>query len=342
MFIDYARIKVQGGNGGNGCVSFRREKYVAKGGPDGGDGGDGGDVIAVADENLNTLVAYRYNKFFKAEKGKNGKGKNMTGAEGEDKLLKFPLGTEFYEISETGKIKIGELTEHDQKLVLAKGGYGGRGNTRFKSATNKTPRIAKSGGEGEKREFEVILKLMADVGLVGLPNAGKSTLLDTVSNAHPKIADYEFTTLKPSLGVVEVSDFESFVMADIPGLIKGAHEGRGLGDRFLRHIQRTKLLLFLIDVDTKDPFATYQLLKKELHMYDPYLDRKQHLIALSKIDKISEEDRKEFIKLLKQEFNNKLQEKIMSISSVTGENIRKLKKELLNLLKNYERTEKKD
>jgi GTP-binding protein len=336
MFIDYAKIKVKGGEGGNGCVSFRREKFVAKGGPDGGDGGRGGDIIAVGDENLNTLMAYRYNKLFQASKGQNGKGKNMTGADGEDEKLRFPLGTEFHQIDENGKFKIGELTQHGQKIILAHGGNGGRGNTRFKSSTNKAPRIAKPGGSGEEKEFEIVLKLMADVGLVGLPNAGKSTLLSTVSNAHPKIADYQFTTLKPSLGVVDISDFESFVMADIPGLIEGAHDGKGLGDQFLRHIQRTKILLFLIDVDSDDPFANYQLLKKELHLYDPYLDQKPHLIVLSKIDKIPAEDREELLGLLKKEFSSKLQEKIMPISSVTSENIKELKNKLYQILRNYE------
>lgn len=336
MFIDFARIKVESGNGGNGCVSFRREKYVAKGGPDGGDGGKGGSIIAIGDENLNTLVNYRYNKLYKAERGEHGRGSNQTGACGEDKLLKLPLGTVIFDITDGKHNKIGEITKHQQRLFLSEGGNGGRGNTRFKSATNKAPRYAKPGGDGQSLELELVLKLIADVGLVGFPNAGKSTLLSKVSAAHPKIANYEFTTLKPSLGVVDVSDFESFVMADIPGIIEGAHNGKGLGDQFLRHIQRTKVLLFLIDVNTSDPMQDYQVLKKELHMYDPHLDKKPHLIILSKIDIIPEEDISEMIKLIKEEFESKLHESIIGISSISGENLNQLKMLLFKKIKSYE------
>ena len=333
MFIDFARIKVQAGNGGDGCVSFRREKFVAKGGPDGGDGGKGGHIIAVGNENVNTLIAYRYSKLFKAERGQHGLGSNKTGASGENTYLQFPLGTEIYDITDNKRNKIAELTEHNEQIIIAKGGFGGRGNTRFKSATNKAPRYAKSGGTGEYFELELVLKLMADVGLVGFPNAGKSTLLSTVSDAHPKIADYKFTTLEPSLGVVKVSEYESFVMADIPGLIEGAHEGKGLGIQFLKHIQRTKVLLFLIDINTNDPFNDYQILKKELHLYDPYLDKKPHFIALSKIDSIEEKDKMELVSLLKDEFDQKLHEKIFPISSVSGENLSELKRILFDLVR---------
>ncbi len=336
MFIDFARIKVESGNGGNGCVSFRREKYVAKGGPDGGDGGKGGSIIAIGDENLNTLVNYRYNKLYKAERGEHGRGSNQTGACGEDKLLKLPLGTVIFDITDGKHNKIGEITKHQQRLFLSEGGNGGRGNTRFKSATNKAPRYAKPGGDGQSLELELVLKLIADVGLVGFPNAGKSTLLSKVSAAHPKIANYEFTTLKPSLGVVDVSDFESFVMADIPGIIEGAHNGKGLGDRFLRHIQRTKVLLFLIDVNTSDPMQDYQILKKELHMYDPHLDKKPHLIVLSKMDIILKEDISEMIKLIKEEFESKLHESIIGISSISGKNLNQLKMLLFKKIKSYE------
>ena len=336
MFIDYAKVKVKSGNGGNGCVSFRREKFVAKGGPDGGDGGKGGDVIAIGNENINTLVAYRFNKLFKATRGKHGQGGNRTGANGEKKYLEFPLGTEIYDITEGKHEKIGEILKHKQEIILAKGGNGGRGNARFKSATNKAPRYAKSGGNGEQFKLELVLKLMADVGLVGFPNAGKSTLLSTVSDAHPKIADYKFTTLEPTLGVVGVSDYESFVMADIPGIIEGAHDGKGLGDQFLRHIQRTKTLLFLIDVNSNEPFNDYQVLKKELHLYDPYLDKKPHLIVLSKMDTVPQEDKKELLEILKNEFESKLHKNIFSISSVSGENLVQMKQELLEMIKKFD------
>jgi GTP-binding protein len=339
MFIDFARIKVQSGNGGNGCVSFRREKYVPKGGPDGGDGGKGGDVIAIGNENINTLINYRFTKLFKADKGRNGEGSNRTGASGENLLLDVPLGTIIYNITDGRHDKIAEVVSHGEEIVLAQGGNGGRGNARFKTATNKAPRYAKPGGDGEYFELELELKLMADVGLVGFPNAGKSTLLSNVSQAHPKIANYEFTTLEPSLGVVQVSEYESFVMADIPGIIEGAHDGKGLGDQFLRHIQRTKILLFLIDINSNDPFDDYQVLKKELHLYDPYLDRKKHLIVLSKIDTIRPEDKDDLLELLKNEFETKLQENIVTISSVSGENLTPLKQQLYILIQQQDALE---
>lgn len=339
MFIDFARIKVQSGNGGNGCVSFRREKYVPKGGPDGGDGGKGGDVIAVGNENINTLVNFRYTKLFKAPKGRNGEGGNRTGACGENLFLDLPLGTIIYDITDGKRVKVAEMISHGEQIVLAQGGNGGRGNTRFKTSTNKTPRYAKPGGDGEYFDLELELKLMADVGLVGFPNAGKSTLLSNLSQAHPKIANYEFTTLAPSLGVVQVSEYESFVMADIPGIIEGAHDGRGLGDQFLRHIQRTKILLFLIDINSNDPFNDYQVLKKELHLYDPYLDRKKHLIVLSKIDTIRSEDKDDLLELLKNEFETKLQEDIVTISSVSGENLKSLKQRLQVLIQQQDAIE---
>jgi GTP-binding protein len=336
MFIDYSRIKVESGTGGSGCVSFRREKFVAKGGPDGGDGGKGGDIVAVGNENINTLIAFRYNKLFKAENGAHGEGSNCTGRSGEDYLMELPLGTVIYDITDGKHEKLGEITQHDEKLILAKGGNGGRGNKRFATSTNKAPRYAKPGGDSVKLELELELKLMADVGLVGFPNAGKSTLISTLSHAHPKVADYEFTTLAPTLGVVPVSDFESFVMADIPGIIEGAHDGKGLGVQFLRHIQRTKTLLFLIDVNSDDPFQDYQVLKKELHMYDPYLDKKDHLIVLSKLDTIPEAERDETLQLLKQEFETKLHEQIFTVSAVSGLGIKKLRRDLFEMVKKSE------
>lgn len=333
MFIDFARIKIQSGKGGSGAVSFRREKFVAKGGPDGGDGGKGGNVIAVGNENINTLLNFRYSKHYKAENGKNGSGSNSTGAQGENIFLPLPLGTEIYDITDGKHEKIAEILDHKEEIILAKGGNGGRGNTRFKSATNKTPRYAKPGGNEQFFELELELKLMADVGLVGFPNAGKSTLLSRISDAHPKIANYRFTTLEPCLGVVQVSEYESFVMADIPGIIEGAHDGKGLGIQFLRHIQRTKILLFLIDIDSPNPFEDYQTLKKELHLYDPDLDRKPHLIVLSKIDTIFGDNKEKLINSISKKFEDNLQESIMAISAVSGENLTQIRRSVFNLLK---------
>jgi GTP-binding protein len=339
MFIDFAKIKLQAGNGGSGCVSFRREKFVAKGGPDGGDGGKGGDIVAVGNENINTLITYRFSKTVKSERGQHGKGSNQTGAMGKNQYLDFPLGTELFDITDGKREKIAELTNHGEKIVLAKGGNGGRGNTRFKTATNKAPRYAKPGGTGEYFELEIVLKLMADIGLVGFPNAGKSTLLSKISDAHPKIAGYEFTTLEPSLGVVQVSEYESMVVADIPGLIEGAHDGKGLGIQFLQHIQRTKILLFLIDINSDDPFTDYQVLKKELHLYDPLLDKKPHYIALTKLDTIPDDDKDEMLKLLTKEFEKKLHENILPISSVSGLNLKELKRTMFDILKKTEAEE---
>jgi len=336
MFIDYARIKVESGKGGDGCISFHREKFIPKGGPDGGDGGPGGNVIAIGNENINTLIDFRYSKLIKAQKGKNGQGNNRTGAKGINRYLHLPLGTIIYDITDGKHEKIDEVTIHDQELILAKGGNGGRGNNRFKSATHQSPRYAKPGGDAQYLELELELKLMADVGLVGFPNAGKSTLISRVSAAHPKIADYKFTTLEPSLGVVRIGDYASFVMADIPGIIEGAHDGRGLGIQFLRHIQRTKILLFMIDINSIDPVKDYKTLKEELHLYDKYLDKKSHIIAISKIDTVSEEYRNEFLVEIQGEFQQQLQEKIIPISSVTGENIKKLKTKLYEVVNKFD------
>ena len=245
MFIDQARIFVKGGDGGNGCVAFRREKYVAMGGPFGGDGGRGGSVIFEADQGLSTLMDFRYNKHFKAKRGQHGKGKNQHGAGGEDLLVRVPVGTIIRD-DDTGEI-LADLTTHGQQCVVAHGGRGGRGNSRFASSTHKAPSMAENGEPGEERWIRLELKLLADVGLVGFPNAGKSTFISRVSAARPKIADYPFTTLVPNLGVVVTRDKESFVIADIPGLIEGAHQGAGLGHDFLRHIERTRVLLFILD-----------------------------------------------------------------------------------------------
>jgi GTPase len=332
MFIDYSRIKVEAGNGGHGCVSFRREKFIPKGGPDGGDGGKGGDVILIGDENVNTLLDYRYNKHFRAKHGKNGSGSNKTGEGGDNIYLRVPLGTEIFSIEEDRKIRIGDIVHHHQEFVVAAGGYGGKGNSNFTSSTRQTPRFATDGKKGEKFELELVLKLMADVGLVGFPNAGKSTLLASISAARPKIADYEFTTLEPSLGVITLGDFRHFVMADIPGIIGGAHEGKGLGIQFLRHIERTRTLLFLIDVGNPNPAETYKILKTELHLYDPYLDQKPHLVVLSKIDTLPQEERKELLKKIKSEFPKDVRGHIMSISSVTHYQLNELKKRLYEMI----------
>ena len=333
MFIDFAKIKIKAGDGGAGAISFRREKFVPKGGPDGGDGGKGGDVIAVGDENLNTLIEYRFSKLYEAGNGEPGSSNNKFGHAGENVVLRFPLGTILYDITDGKHKKLADITDHQQEIVLAEGGIGGRGNTRFATATNQAPRRADSGRPGEFLDLELELRLMADVGLVGFPNAGKSTLLSSISAAHPKIANYPFTTLEPSLGVIQLQDYQSFLMADIPGIIEGAHEGKGLGIQFLRHIERTRVLLFLIDIDEIDPVKQYQTLKKELHLYDPHMDRKPHIIALSKIDTIPQEDREEISAMIAKEFKSKLHEQIIPISAVAHINTDKLKRVLYDTIR---------
>lgn len=329
MFIDYARIKIKAGDGGHGVVSFRREKFVPRGGPDGGDGGRGGDVYVVGDYNLNTLLDYRYNKLFHAEKGKDGAGKRKTGASGKDLILRLPLGTEIYQLNDDGsKTKLVDVTADEEKIVLAKGGYGGKGNSNFATPTNQAPRHATPGKSTQEIQLELVLKLMADVGLVGFPNAGKSTLLSVVSAARPKIADYEFTTLEPMLGVVRISDYKSFVMADIPGIIEGAHLGKGLGHQFLRHIQRTSILLYLLDVSALDPVEAFHILKAELNEYDSFLDKRPFSIALSKIDTIPPEEREAKITRIQELFAQITPEPILAISAVANIGIEELKNSL--------------
>ncbi len=334
MFIDYARIHVRGGHGGNGCLSFRREKFIPKGGPDGGNGGKGGDIIAVASSELNTLLNYRYKKQFFAGKGQHGMGANKTGHDGENIILKVPLGTEVYEIDNKNNriAKIADLAEENEDVILAKGGKGGRGNATFKSSTNQAPRKITPGKEGEEKYYELELKLMADVGLVGFPNAGKSTLISHLSSAHPKIADYEFTTLEPCLGVVKVDDYKTFVIADIPGIIEDAHEGKGLGLRFLRHIERTKVLLFLIDITSDNIANKYEILNNELHSYNPELDKRQKLIVLNKIDLLAPDERDDRILQIKDKLAQVCNCKILSVSAVTGENLDKLKYAIKDIL----------
>ena len=282
MFIDRAVVHVLAGAGGAGASSFRREKFVPKGGPDGGDGGSGGSVYVRADSNLATLLDYRYRTHWRAERGQHGKGKNMTGKSGVDLSLPVPAGTEILDAA-TGA-RLGEVVHPGDALLVARGGRGGRGNARFATPTHQSPREWEPGEYGEERELELVLKLIADVGLLGEPNAGKSTLLSVVSAARPKIADYPFTTLEPQLGVVGLSDSRSFVVADIPGIIAGAHVGKGLGLKFLQHVERTRLVAVLVPVDSPDPQATYELLLREAALYSPDLAAKPHVVVLTKRD----------------------------------------------------------
>jgi GTPase len=286
MFVDTAKIHVTGGRGGNGCCSFRREKYVPLGGPDGGDGGNGGDIILLADNDTDSLVAYKFAPLLRADKGANGKGKNMAGRGGISKIAKVPVGTIIKDI-ETDEI-LADLSKHGQKFIAAKGGKGGRGNTAFKSNTNRAPRQCEEGEAGEERELFLELKLIADIGLVGFPNAGKSSLITEICNVRPKIASYPFTTLAPNLGVLILDDKDKYIkVADMPGLIEGAHENRGLGIQFLRHIERTKILLFMLDiagVDGRDPLEDFKVLKNELDEYNPELMKKPYLVACNKMD----------------------------------------------------------
>ena len=287
QFLDQAKVFVRAGDGGKGCVSFRREKYIEFGGPDGGDGGKGGDVILECVANLNTLLDYRYQQHYKAKKGGHGMGQNRSGAGGADVVLRLPPGTQVF--AEDGETLIADLTEPGQRIVLLHGGNGGFGNAKFKSSTNQAPRHANPGQVAEEMYIWLRLKLIADAGLVGLPNAGKSTFLAAVSAAKPKIADYPFTTLHPNLGVVRV-DTTDFVLADIPGLIEGAHEGAGLGDRFLGHVERTAVLLHLIDATQDDPAEAYQIIRGEIEAYGAGLEDKPELVALSKADAVPEKE----------------------------------------------------
>ena len=296
-FLDEAKVYILSGAGGNGCVSFRRDKFIEFGGPNGGDGGHGGDVIVEAVTGLNTLIDYRYQQHFKAERGGNGMGKDRHGANGNDKIMRVPVGTQVYE--EDGETLLADLTEIGQRVTIAKGGNGGFGNAHFKTSTNRSPRNANPGQPGEEFTIRLRLKLIADAGLVGLPNAGKSTFLAAVTAAKPKIADYPFTTLHPQLGVVRVDDRE-FVLADLPGLIEGAHEGVGLGDRFLGHTERCRVLLHLVDGTSEDPAAAYKVIRGELEAYGNGLEDKPEIVALSKCDALTpEEIKKKTAKLKK-------------------------------------------
>jgi GTP-binding protein len=335
IFIDEARIHVKAGDGGNGCISFRREKYVPKGGPDGGDGGDGGNVIIVASKQMKTLLDFQYRKHYKADNGSHGKGANKHGKRGKDVVLHVPCGTTVRD-SSAGEV-LRDLTRVDEQIVVAKGGKGGKGNAAFATSTNQAPRIAQHGNPGEERDLELELKLIADVGLVGLPNAGKSTLISKISAARPKIADYPFTTLSPVLGIVRPHDGEfgeSFVVADIPGLIEGAHTGKGLGIQFLRHIERTKVLAFLIECTSDDLRQVYTVLANELRMYNPTLLKKPRLIAITKLDLADTRLRRKLRSL-------RLHDGVPMclVSAVTGEGIPNLLETFWKLLEKVRPTE---
>ena len=313
-FLDQAKIHIQSGNGGNGCVSFRREKFVEFGGPNGGNGGKGGDIIIKCVDGLNTLIDYRYRQHFKAKNGSPGMGSDKTGRSGEDKIIEVPRGTLILE--EDNEEVIADVVNKNQSLTILKGGNGGFGNAHFKSSENQTPRTANDGENGQEKWIWLRLKLIADIGLIGLPNAGKSTLISTVSEAKPKIADYPFTTLNPVLGIAKYNDNE-LVIADIPGLIEGAHEGKGLGDRFLGHIERCNLLLHLIDANDTDVINSWKTVRNEISAYSKELDEKKEIIVLSKSDSINEEKLDEKLIILK-DYTNK---DVFKMSSVTGKGI---------------------
>jgi GTP-binding protein len=326
-FVDYVKVQLTSGNGGKGSTHLRREKFVAMGGPDGGDGGRGGHIIIRGNKNLWTLVHYKFKRHFKAGHGEHGGKQRSTGADGEDVVLEVPLGTVVRD-TETNELLF-EITEDNEEKIVAEGGKGGRGNWHFKSATRQTPRYAQPGIEGQEKRVTLELKVLADVGLVGFPNAGKSTLLSVMTAAKPKIADYEFTTLKPNLGIVEYRDFRSFVMADIPGIIEGAAEGKGLGHYFLRHIERNATLLFLIPADSKDISQEYDILLDELRRYNPELLDKQRLVAISKADMLDDELMSEMDASLKDDFADV---NYLFISSVAQKGIQELKDRLWSLL----------
>lgn len=326
IFCDQTTVEFVAGRGGNGSVHFRREKFVAYGGPDGGDGGNGGSIILVADENINTLADFNTKKQFKAEDGSNGQKSHMFGKEGEEMVLKIPAGT-LLKDAKTGEV-IADLKKHGQQIVIARGGRGGLGNSHFKSSTHRAPEFAELGEEGEVKNILMELQLVADIGIIGFPSAGKSTLISKISNAKPKIAAYPFTTLIPNLGVVDMRQFDksekaAFVIADIPGLIEGAHEGKGLGHEFLRHVSRTELLVHLIDPTRENVVEDYEIINHELKSHDLKLSDKEQIVAINKIDAVDPETIKKDVKALEKKYK-KLKGKIFLISAITGENLRDL------------------
>ena len=320
MFIDRTKIRVVGGHGGNGVTAFRREKFVPRGGPSGGDGGRGGDVWLVSDESVNTLLHLRYNPLHVAARGMHGEGSNRSGKEGEDTTVRVPVGTQVFDPS-TNELLF-DFNEDGQRWRAARGGRGGFGNAHFATSTNRAPRYHQEGSCGEEGELQLELKLLADVGLVGFPNAGKSTFIAAVSAAKPKIADYPFTTLEPHLGVVDLGDFRTFVIADIPGLIEGAHQGHGLGDRFLRHVERTTLLLHLVDVSSsgRDPVSDYEIINRELVAYNSELAARQQLVVATKIDALDEPEKVAALRARAQQDGREF----FAISAVTGSGVREL------------------
>ncbi|WP_133126987.1 Obg family GTPase CgtA [Legionella nagasakiensis] len=338
-FVDEANIKVEAGHGGHGCLSFRREKYVPRGGPDGGDGGDGGSVYLQASPDLNTLVDFRYQRHFKAENGQSGMGSNCTGKKGNDLIIQVPVGTLVHDV-ETGEL-IGDIRHAGERLLVAQGGFHGLGNARYKSSVNRAPRQTSPGTPGESRQLHLELRVLADVGLLGLPNAGKSTLIRAVSSAKPKVADYPFTTLHPNLGVVRIASHKSFVMADIPGLIEGAAEGAGLGHQFLKHLSRTCVLLHLIDVaplDGSDPVQSAQTIIQELTAYDPALLNKPRWLVLNKIDLIpNDEIRQQTIQRILEALH--WQGKVFTLSAIRDEGTQELCLALMQLIDEMKQSE---
>jgi len=322
-FLDQAKIFVKAGDGGSGSASFRREKFIEFGGPDGGDGGHGGSIIFIADKNLNTLIDFRYQQHFKAEKGQDGKGKKKTGKSGKDLILKVPIGTQILE--EDNNTLIEDLAKSEKKINIANGGKGGLGNVRFKSSTNRTPRKKTDGENGESFWVWLQLKVIADIGIVGMPNSGKSSLLSVLTSARPKIANYPFTTINPNLGVTNYNNKE-VTLADIPGLIEGAHEGIGLGDKFLRHIERCKNILHLIDITNDNLFEVYSKVRKELFKYSNKLTKKKEIIVFNKIDMVNDEEINKKIDI----FNKKIKKKIYTISALKHKGLKTIKKILVN------------
>ena len=322
-FLDQAKIYVKAGDGGSGSASFRREKFIEFGGPDGGDGGHGGSIVFAVDKNLNTLIDFRYQQHFKAEKGKDGKGKKKTGKGGKNLILKVPIGTQIFE--EDNNTLIEDLTSPEQKIVIANGGKSGLGNVRFKSSTNRAPRKKTDGNKGESFWIWLQLKVIADIGIIGMPNSGKSSLLSVLTNARPKIANYPFTTINPNLGVANYNNKE-VTLADIPGLIEGAHEGVGLGDKFLRHIERCKNILHLIDITNEDLLENYSKVRKELLKYSNKLIKKREIIVFNKIDMISDEEVNKKINT----FSKQIKKKIYSISALKHKGLTTIKRMLVN------------